>query len=48
MDIDRLQTPGVYFGTTTGDVFASPDSGDRWMRLATKLPRVQGITAVTV
>lgn len=48
MDIDRLQTPGVYVGTTTGEIYASPDAGDTWMALAAKLPRVQGITAAVV
>ena len=31
---------GVYFGTTMGEVFASPDAGESWARLPATLPRV--------
>lgn len=48
MDADTLKTPGVYFGTTTGEIYGSPDAGDSWQQLAAKLPRVQGVTAATV
>lgn len=39
--------PGVYFGTTTGDVFASADQGNSWQRIADGLNRVQGVSAVS-
>lgn len=48
MDADTLKTPGVYFGTTTGEIYGSPDAGDSWQQLAAKLPRVQGVTVATV
>ncbi len=48
MDVDTLRPAGVYFGTTTGEVYGSPDEGDSWTRLAAKLPRVQGILAAVV
>ena len=30
MAVDSLDSCGVYFGTTGGQVYASPDSGDHW------------------
>ena len=43
MAIDSLDTPGLYFGTSTGQVFASADEGDSWNEIASYLP---GITSV--
>lgn len=44
MDMDDIGTPGVYLGTTAGEVYASADVGDTWRLLAAGLPRVQVIT----
>ena len=30
MAIDALDVPGLYFGTSTGQVFASADEGESW------------------
>jgi photosystem II stability/assembly factor-like uncharacterized protein len=43
--IDSLDVPGLYFGTSTGQVFASADEGDSWAEIASYLP---GITSVEV
>ena len=40
MTTDRLDPPGVYFGTTMGEVFCSRDDGESWTRLPGQLPRV--------
>jgi len=45
MAIDALETPGLYFGTSTGQLFASADEGDSWREIATYLP---GIASVEV
>jgi photosystem II stability/assembly factor-like uncharacterized protein len=45
MAIDSYDTPGVYFGTSTGQLFASVDEGDTWTEIADYLP---GITSVEV
>jgi photosystem II stability/assembly factor-like uncharacterized protein len=45
MAIDSLDTPGLYFGTSTGQVFASADEGDSWNEIASYLP---GITSIEV
>jgi photosystem II stability/assembly factor-like uncharacterized protein len=45
MAIDALDTPGLYFGTSTGQVFASADEGESWSEIASYLP---GITSVEV
>ncbi len=47
MAVDRLDPCGVYFGTTGGDVYASPDAGDTWQRLPARLPRVLCVRAET-
>ncbi|MFT3787145.1 MAG: sialidase family protein [Tepidisphaeraceae bacterium] len=46
MAVDSHATPGVYFGTTSGDVFASNDAGESWMRLPGTLPRVLTVRAL--
>jgi photosystem II stability/assembly factor-like uncharacterized protein len=45
MAIDSLDQPGLYFGTSTGQVFASTDEGDSWSEITSYLP---GITSVEV
>ncbi len=48
MDVDELDSCGVYFGTTGGQVFMSPDSGDTWQTLAQSLPSVLSIEVQTI
>ena len=43
--IDSLDAPGLYFGTSTGQVFASADEGETWDEIASYLP---GISSVEV
>jgi hypothetical protein len=43
--IDVLDPPGLYFGTSTGQVFASADEGESWSEIARYLP---GISSVEV
>ena len=45
MAMDTHDTPGVYFGTSTGQLFASIDEGDTWQEIANYLP---GISSVEV
>jgi len=45
MDTDGLESEGVYVGTTNGEVFASPDLGERWQRLPGTLPPILSVTA---
>lgn len=45
MAMDRLQPAGVYFGTSTGQVFGSPDEGESWQLLADFLPPVWSVEA---
>ena len=44
MDADSLRPAGVYFATTTGELYGSNTEGDAWMLLGKGLPRVQGVT----
>jgi len=42
MSVDSLDECGVYFGTTGGQVYASPDSGDHWTPLCATFRRALG------
>jgi hypothetical protein len=48
MAVDSLDTCGVYFGTTGGQVYASADSGDRWTAIAQNLPAVLSVEVQTL
>lgn len=45
MSVDTLDPCGVYFGTTGGQVYASPDAGDTWVPIVRDLPRVLSVEA---
>ena len=47
MALDSLDNPGIYFGTTTGEVFFSTDLGEKWSRAFDGAGRIQGISAFT-
>jgi photosystem II stability/assembly factor-like uncharacterized protein len=38
--VDPLEPPGIYFGTTQGDLFCSPDGGENWDRFPGQFTRV--------
>ena len=48
MAIDSLDSCGVYFGTTGGQVYASTDSGDHWMPIVRDLPPVLSVEVQTL
>ena len=48
MAVDSLDSCGIYFGTTGGQVYASADSGDSWTALAHDLPAVLSIEVQTL
>ena len=43
MVADTYDTPGYYFGTSTGQVFASADEGDSWSEIASYLPSISSV-----
>src|SRR6059058_6341809 len=43
MAIDTHDTPGLYFGTSTGQVFASTDEGESWAEIASYLPAISSV-----
>jgi len=45
MTVDRFPTAGVYFGTTSGEVWGSRDEGETWQRLAAHLPHIYAVEA---
>ena len=48
MAVDSLDSCGIYFGTTGGQVYASPDAGDHWITLARDLPPVVSVEVQTL
>ena len=48
MAVDRLDSCGIYFGTTGGQVYASADSGDTWMPIVRDLPAVLSVEVQTL
>jgi photosystem II stability/assembly factor-like uncharacterized protein len=45
MSVDTLDSCGVYFGTTGGQVYASSDAGDNWSPIVRDLPAVLSVEA---
>jgi photosystem II stability/assembly factor-like uncharacterized protein len=48
MAVDTLDSCGIYFGTTGGQVYCSPDSGDNWLAIARDLPAVLSVEVQTL
>ena len=48
MCTDDADPAGVYFGTRSGQVFASADEGDTWSAVARHLPGVLCVRAAAV
>jgi photosystem II stability/assembly factor-like uncharacterized protein len=48
MAVDTLDECGVYFGTTGGQVYASPDAGDTWAPIVRDLPAVLSVEVQTL
>jgi photosystem II stability/assembly factor-like uncharacterized protein len=48
MAIDTLDSCGVYFGTTGGQVYASANSGDTWTPIVRDLPAVLSVEVQTL
>ncbi|MGA8575875.1 MAG: hypothetical protein WB609_09395 [Candidatus Cybelea sp.] len=47
MAVDALDSCGVYFGTTGGQVYVSPDAGDTWSAIVHDLPAVLSVEVQT-
>jgi photosystem II stability/assembly factor-like uncharacterized protein len=43
MAIDSYDTTGLYFGTSTGQLFASADEGENWTEIASYLPAISSV-----
>jgi photosystem II stability/assembly factor-like uncharacterized protein len=48
MSVDSLDSCGIYFGTTGGQVYGSADAGDTWAPIVRDLPRVLSVEAQTL
>jgi photosystem II stability/assembly factor-like uncharacterized protein len=46
--VDSLDSCGVYFGTTGGQVYASADGGDNWTCIVHDLPKVLSVEVQTL
>lgn len=48
MAVDQLDSCGIYFGTTGGQVYCSPDGGDHWSPIVRDLPAVVSVEVQTL
>ena len=48
MAVDSLDPCGVYFGTTGGQVYVSPNAGDKWAPIVRDLPPVLSVEVQTL
>lgn len=48
MAVDQLDDCGIYFGTTGGQVYCSPDGGDTWHVIVRDLPKVLSVEVQTL
>jgi len=45
---DSLASAGVYFGTTSGELYGSADEGESWSRIAEHLPAILSVETLVV
>src|SRR5262249_9594080 len=48
LSTDANDPAGVYFGTSTGQLYGSSDEGASWARIADNLPPIWGVQAIEV
>jgi photosystem II stability/assembly factor-like uncharacterized protein len=48
MAVDSMESCGIYFGTSGGQVYASNDSGDNWKPIVRDLPAVLSVEVQTL
>src|SRR5881296_1153858 len=48
MSVDTLDPCGIYFGTSGGQVYASPNAGDTWEPIVRDLPAVLSVEAQAI
>jgi photosystem II stability/assembly factor-like uncharacterized protein len=48
MAVDPLTPAGVYFGTSSGELYASADEGESWTCLARHLPAISSVETLAV
>jgi BNR/Asp-box repeat len=48
MAVDSLDDCGIYFGTTGGQVYVSPDAGEHWSAIVSDLPAVLSVEVQTL
>ena len=48
MATDTVDQAGVYFGTSTGQLFGSSDEGEHWSLIADYLPPIWSVEAAVI
>jgi photosystem II stability/assembly factor-like uncharacterized protein len=48
MAMDTYDVPGIYFGTSTGQLFASRDEGETWTQIADYLPAISSVEVALI
>jgi photosystem II stability/assembly factor-like uncharacterized protein len=47
LSVDSLDPAGIYFGTSSGQLFGSADEGKNWKQLPGQYPRILNVKAIT-
>ncbi|TCL76246.1 exo-alpha-sialidase [Rhizobium sp. BK251] len=45
---DTMDSAGIYFGTSSGELYASADEGENWQRIAEHLPAVYSVETMVL
>ena len=48
MAVDQMDQAGIYFGTSTGQIFGSNDAGENWQELCNNLPPIWSVETMLV
>ena len=48
MTVDSHDPAGLYFGTTSGALWASPDEGENWSPIAEHLPEIYAVESAVL
>lgn len=48
MATDTFDPAGIYFGTSSGSLYVSPDEGEEWVRIAEHLPVITSVETLVV
>ena len=48
LTVDRLDPVGIFFGTSTGQLYGSSDEGESWNEIASYLPSISSVEVAVI